>query len=367
MQMVRRAKAAIQRGDSAVVVGAPGSSMEQYANELSVPYRSIRLFFEYVDIHAAWKLCRIFEDEKADSCIVGITRHLSIAIIAKKMWRQSLDIVLFQQMISGLRKIDFFHNWVYRNVTSAIVPTMLMAALLCSSTIFPEEKIDVIPYAVDIDEVDCSTYDSSSEKEHFGLPQDKLIVGHTARFDRLKDQETLIRAFAKASISNSFLVLAGDGDPNYRSEMQRLTEELGIQTSVKFLPFTLRFGALLSCIDIYVMSSLCETFSLALIQAMVAGKPVVGTNSGGTPEAIIPERNGFLFEPRDTNVLSSLLQKLTTDGSLRDRLALQARVDARVRYDSRKVDELFFRSCVKGIKNDRGEMHLVSHRLRTTV
>ena len=346
MQMVRRAADAIEKGDEAVLVLLPGSEMVNFAMRLGVPVRTISQRIDYVDVLTAWKLGKIMKQEKPDSCIIGITRHLSIAILAKKLFNQKTSIVLFQQMISGLPKIDFFHNWVYRNVDTSIVPIQLMANLLTTSTIFPKERIQIIPYGIHLDEVMCKQYDIAAEKRRFGIPTDKIIIGQTARFEHLKDQETTIRGFAEAAIPNTVLVLAGGGDEGYREKMRSLVCELGINDSVVFLPFTLDFGKLLSCFDIYVMSSLCETFSLALIQAMAAGKPVIGTNSGGTPEAINHGRNGLLFDPRDTAMLSTHLKDLVNDPSFAARLARQAESDATHRYDHRSVNEKFFKACL---------------------
>jgi glycosyltransferase involved in cell wall biosynthesis len=346
MQMVRRAADAIEKGDEAVLVLLPGSEMVNYALRLGVPFRTISQRIDYVDVLTAWKLGKIIKHEKPDSCIVGITRNLSIAILAKKIFNQKTPIVLFQQMISGLPKIDFFHNWVYRNVDTSIVPIKLMANLLTTSTIFPKEKIQIIPYGIHLDEVTSKSYEPTKEKRRFGIPTDKIIIGQTARFEHLKDQETTIRGFAEAAIPNAVLVLAGGGDEGYRERMRLLVSELGLNESVLFLPFTLDFGKLLSCFDIYVMSSLCETFSLALIQAMAAGKPVIGTNSGGTPEAIKDGRNGLLFDPRDTATLAMHLKTLVNDPSFSARLAHQAEFDARQRYDHRSVNEKFFKACL---------------------
>lgn len=360
MQMVRRAKEAIERGDTALLITLPGSQMYSYAVELGVPVQSLSIRIEYVDIFSAIRLGHIFRKEQADSCIVGITRHLSIAIAAKKFYGLPVDIVLFQQMISGLKKIDFFHNWVYRNVTRAIVPTVQMADMLSTTTVLPKNKIDIIPYAINLNECDSLNYNAKNEREKFGLPKNAFIIGHTARFELLKDQETAIRAFAAAKLPDAILVLAGEGNPDYRRNMQILASELAVEQSVRFLPFTHDFGALLSCFDVYIMTSLCETFSLALIQAMAAGKPVIGTRSGGTPEAITHGHNGLLFEPRDDKQLSRHLVLLKNNKDFRMKLARQAKRDAESRYDRKKINEVFFRSCTTGINGDFTPVRLVA-------
>ncbi|HYM19794.1 MAG TPA: glycosyltransferase family 4 protein [Candidatus Kapabacteria bacterium] len=347
MQMVRKAADANERGDSALLVTAPGAKMAEYAESLGVAVRTVSVRIDYVDIAAAVKLGSILQKERADACIVGITRHLSLAILAKKLFRLHTSVSLFQQMISGLRKIDPFHNWVYRNLDTAIVPTRLMVDLLASSTTFPRENIRLVPYGIHLDECSARGDDRVGAREMFGIPRGAFVIGQTARFEPLKDQETTIRAFAEAEIPNSLLVLAGEGNHEYRAKMHELVSELGIVESVRFIPFTHDFGALLACLDIYVMSSLCETFSLALIQAMAAGKPVIGTNAGGTPEAITHYENGLLFEPRDVRTLASHLKLLFDETEFSERLGAQAALDARSRYEHHKVNNEFFSACVQ--------------------
>jgi glycosyltransferase involved in cell wall biosynthesis len=347
MQMVRKAADAIEQGDHALLITLPGSKMAEYAEMLGVPVQTLSVRIDYVDIIAARKLGAIMRRDRTDACIVGITRHLSLAILAKKLYRRKTTVSLFQQMISGLKKIDFFHNWVYRNIDTAIVPTQLMADLLTESTIFPKENIRLIPYGIHLDELRRERNDRHLARSTFGIADDAFVIGQAARFEPLKDQETTIRAFAEAAIPNSVLILAGEGDPTYRSNMQQLVCELGIASQVKFILFTHDFGAFLSSLDIYVMSSLCETFSLALIQAMAAAKVVIGTKSGGTPEAIQHYENGLLFEPRDARTLSGYMKFLSEHSDIMLELGTQAELDAERRYEHRKVNQEFFEACTE--------------------
>jgi glycosyltransferase involved in cell wall biosynthesis len=67
----------------------------------------------------------------------------------------------------------------------------------------------------------------------------------------------------------------------------------------------------LRAFDIYCLPSYQETFSLALLDAQLAGLPVVGSRSGGTPELVIEGETGWLFLPRDAKSLESASLKAT--------------------------------------------------------
>lgn len=359
MQMVQLAAQTIRMKKSALIVTSPGSPIEEYACQLNVPVKTIKLLIDYVDFLASRALGRIFKDFKANICIVGITRHLSIALAARQLKTPNLSVVLFQQMISGLDKHDFFHDWVYNNLDSAIVPAAYMKEMLAESTIMQRDKIHINPYGIDIDSFDAKKFNRNDIRKKFGLPADKLIIGMPARFDQLKDQETAVKAFAKANLSNSLLVLAGAGDDNYKNYIMQIVQDYEIEDKVKFIPFTYSFPALINSFDIYLLPSLIETFSLALLQAMASGKAIIATNCGGTPEAIRHKHNGLLFEPKDYDKLAAYMKLLIDNDKLRFTLGSQAAIDAVNKYDGKRQLSKFFNICENSYRK-RNQLNIES-------
>jgi glycosyltransferase involved in cell wall biosynthesis len=63
-----------------------------------------------------------------------------------------------------------------------------------------------------------------------------------------------------------------------------------------------------------------EAFSVALVEAMASGRPVIGTNIGGTPQVIDDEKNGLLVAPKDPKALSLAILRVLSDYSLAERL-----------------------------------------------
>jgi glycosyltransferase involved in cell wall biosynthesis len=70
--------------------------------------------------------------------------------------------------------------------------------------------------------------------------------------------------------------------------------------------------------DVFVLSSIHEGFSNAIVEAMAAGKPVVAPDSGGNPEAVEHGKTGYLYTPCDSRSLADALHKILTDeGSMK--------------------------------------------------
>lgn len=117
----------------------------------------------------------------------------------------------------------------------------------------------------------------------------------------------LIRAFKQVSekFPKSLLLIVGDG--TYRKEIENLVEELGIKSQVVFTGFVDNTLIPLSTSDIYTHISLQEGgVSLAVLEAMSLGKPVIASRTGGIPEAINNEYNGLIVETNPECVAESI-------------------------------------------------------------
>ncbi|MCX6154883.1 MAG: glycosyltransferase family 4 protein [Candidatus Kapabacteria bacterium] len=385
MQSAKRASDAVRYGNSAVLVCKQNSRLHKYAGKLNLNCEFLNVQFKYIDISAAIKLGGLFKKYKTDICIVPTTKDLSIAVLARNLFSKKTKIVLYQQMQSGLRKIDFFHNWIYRNLDYAIVITEQMKLQLPQSTIFPSDKISVIPCGIESEHflnrnkvedrivfneilkagIDANaeipkvnngegdfcicrngnyqTSDSSVSKQIFTLHI--FIIGYIARFDQHKDQLTAVKAFAKADIPDSLLVLVGEesiGQSGYTEQVTDLIEKEGLSNKVLILPFNDEIPALMSSFDLFILPSRSETLGLVLIEAMMAACPVIGTNSGGVPEIIKHNETGLLFEQTDFEKLSEQIKLIYSDIPTRERLAKAGQKFAIEHFEYEKQSRKFF-------------------------
>jgi len=148
-----------------------------------------------------------------------------------------------------------------------------------------------------------------------------VIIGTVAAIRPEKDLNTLLNAFAlvRAQRRGVKLVIVGDG-PAFPA-LERRRAELGLEQDCLLEPAAGDVSRWLSVIDVFVLSSISEALSNALMEAMACGCCVVATRVGGTPELITHGRTGLLFEPGRADELAAHLARLATENGLRTRMA----------------------------------------------
>jgi glycosyltransferase involved in cell wall biosynthesis len=151
---------------------------------------------------------------------------------------------------------------------------------------------------------------------------ERPIVLTLARLDRQKGHCYLLEAVAR--IPEAVFVLAGEGPE--RPALEAQARALGLDDRVMFLGFRGDVCDLLASCDLFVLPSLFEGLPLSVLEAMAAGKPVVATSVGGTPEAVLDGETGFLVPPRDPASLVAAIHRLLADACLRRKMGLAGRL-----------------------------------------
>jgi len=136
-----------------------------------------------------------------------------------------------------------------------------------------------------------------------------------------KGLDTLLKAFAQVKNLNPALELLLVGSGAMLPSLQSLARSLGIAERCRFEPATGDVTPWLRAIDIFVLPSLSEALSNALMEAMACGCAVVASRVGGNPELALDGQTGLLFEKADAAGLAARLQLLIEDEALRRQLA----------------------------------------------
>jgi sugar transferase (PEP-CTERM/EpsH1 system associated) len=158
---------------------------------------------------------------------------------------------------------------------------------------------------------------------------DSFVIGTVGRIQAVKDQATLVRAFAalvgRDPDLRRRLRLAIVGDGPLFTELKQLVADLGV-ADLAWLPGSLHdTSAAMRALDVFVLPSLNEGISNTILEAMASGVPVLATDVGGNPELVEAERTGRLFTPGDVAALTRLLTNYVADTALVRRHAHQAR------------------------------------------
>ena len=130
---------------------------------------------------------------------------------------------------------------------------------------------------------------------------DSIVIGTVGRLQRVKDHQTLVRAFATLAgrddtIGKSIrLVIVGDGP--LRAELEALIESLGIGAKTWMPGAVSNVAQVMQAFDVFVLPSLSEGISNTILEAMASGLPLVVTDVGGNMELVEEGRSGRFSRP----------------------------------------------------------------------
>jgi glycosyltransferase involved in cell wall biosynthesis len=164
---------------------------------------------------------------------------------------------------------------------------------------------------------------------------DPFVIGMVGRITRWKGQHVLLEAFARAFPGGSEVVVVvgapmfGAAEAGYAEELREMSRTWGIADRVDFRGFRDDIWAELSRMDIFVHASMTpEPFGQVIVEAMLAGVPVIASAGGGPSEIVTDAVDGLLYPAGDIDALAELLQRLRGDSRLRSQLRNNARIRA---------------------------------------
>lgn len=163
----------------------------------------------------------------------------------------------------------------------------------------------------------------SEAREKIGaFSNDCLVIGTIVNFYKTKGLEFLISAFDLLVKNNKekYLKLAIIGDGEMRQQLEKLIASCGLNDKVVLLGRIDQASKYLRAFDIFVMSSVKEGLPYSLLEAQLAGVPIVATKVGGIPEIINDGVDGLLTRPKDPIDLAAKMQILIDNASIKDGL-----------------------------------------------
>ena len=156
---------------------------------------------------------------------------------------------------------------------------------------------------VDLDSIRNLNVNKELKREEFGIRPDSFVLLSVGECIKRKNHESAIRAFAQANIPNSFYIIVGDGE--LLENLKALVHELNVEEKVIFLGYRNDANEILKIADAYIFPSFQEGLSVALMQAMVAGLPIIASNIRGNVDCVVDGKGGHLFNPADIGEIRS--------------------------------------------------------------
>lgn len=247
----------------------------------------------------------------------SIRAHIYAALSARAF---GLPVVWHQRnMLSGEiidpdRLFSFLPSLIICN-SQAVARRFLRKGKLPPNVRVVYNGVDTAKFSPDID--------GRAVREEFGIGSDQAVVGMASRFNAIKGHETFLEAVkivlkqcADIRDKLKFLVVGGavfDEDRKRERYLRALTSRMGLGENVIFAGFREDMPSVYAAMDIFVLASSAEACGRVLLEAMACAKPVIATNSGGSPEIVMDGTTGYLFEPNDALSLAKKITALLRD------------------------------------------------------
>lgn len=173
----------------------------------------------------------------------------------------------------------------------------------------PPSKMVLIPNGVREDAL-APVGDGRAKRQELGLPPEARVIGAVSRLAWKKGIRHLVEATPRILdyVPDAHVVIAGDGE--LRQELEAQASELGVRERVHFLGSRPDTIELIAAFDVFVLPSVVEGMSNALLEAMAVGRPTVVTDVGGNPEVALDGETGLVVPPGDSHQLAASIQKL---------------------------------------------------------
>jgi glycosyltransferase involved in cell wall biosynthesis len=172
-------------------------------------------------------------------------------------------------------------------------------------------------------------------RQRYHLPADRPLLLHVNRLSEEKRVNVLLDAIARLE-SEAFLVLAGSGPAE--AELRDQAARLRIEERVAFLGFVAESDllAIRRMADLFVIPSEADLQSLATMEAMACGLPVIAANAYALPELVHHGENGLLFEPGQSTELARAIDSLLAEPERRKRMG-QKSLEIIAQHDHERV------------------------------
>lgn len=338
LNVVRMALWLRDAGHPVTVATTPGSEIARRAEAKALPVVQTG---RPGGTPSLWRLWQALRKVPCHTLLVHTSKDLRRAVIARALARSNAKLVFVQHMQLGQSKRDFLHTLFYRRLSAWIAPLPYLAKQVTKLTRLPPQRVYEIPFATELENLRPGRYSRQQARFALGLPQQPLIAGGMGRFDEQKNQALLIRAAAPMIRAGYPLQLLFVGENtrgnrgDYEGTLRRLAAQLDVGDHVHFRPFEENVALAYAALDLFVLTSQCETFGMVTVEAMAAGLPIIATRSGGTPEIIRDKHDGLLFQPDDATDLENALRLLADYPDLRLRFGRQAEENALRRFSHR--------------------------------
>lgn len=303
---------------------------------LTVPSRGrallqVRRILAYLELHAI----EVLHCHKSSDLRLG-------ALLATL--KPKLTLFFTDHMGVTRPKKDPYHRWAYGKVTRLFSISEATRQRNLLAFPLPAQRIrrlylgiDLAPYTPQLSEEARQAL-----RRELGVLSDQVAIGLPGRLTDGKGHRVWLKGLAQLveqapNLSWHGVLIGGltareGSDERYVAQLRGLVAELGLEARVTFTGFRSDLPRLFEALDIVCVPSRNEAFGLTVVEAMAAGKVIIGADSGAIPE-LLEADCGRLAAANDPTVWAEMMAELGRDAELRCSLGQAARARAETAFD----------------------------------
>ncbi len=271
--------------------------------------------------------------------------------------------------LSGAKNVETIHNmfswftwferWHY-GLYSLLAQTMIAVSdhvrryTLDHIPLMNPSKLVVVRNGIPVERFRDVKADEELRRRH-GIASGAPVIGFVGRLTFQKGVEHLIDAAAllAATHPEARILIVGEGD--LWDDLQTRAAD---RPQVIFAGYQQEIPRYLAMFDVFILPSQFEGLPMSVLEAMAAGKPVVATAVGGTPEVVVDGVTGFLVEPKRADQLAERLSRLIGDPELRLRMGAAGRARVMSHFSAEgmvRATEAIYADLVAGRRRRAGQ------------
>ncbi len=232
--------------------------------------------------------------------------------------------------------------------SAKVIAVSSQAVKSLKRVLIPSRLIETIINGIDLEQF-SGTSGKSGLKASLGIPANIPVIGTVGRLEIDKGRELLIEAARRVTDTGREAIYLIVGDGTEMENLQSMARNLGLADRILFTGYEQDVRPFLEIMDIFVVPSRSEGTPMALLEAMLMGKPVVVTPVGGVPDVVKNGVNGIVLRERNAAQLAEGLLTILTDGALAMRMGERGRQCVESEYSARRMAERYesvYRECI---------------------
>jgi glycosyltransferase involved in cell wall biosynthesis len=291
-----------------------------------------RTAHKILDWRILQQLIRFIRDQDIDVIHAHSRKAYIYGAAASLMTGRPLIISVHSLRHVTLRR-KLFESLILRCAHHIISVSSEITGKLMHQRFVSLRKISTIQNGVDTELT--RPVDSSKKptiRQMLGLPTTGFILGAVGRIVPVKNYSLMIGAFSRlaAMTNDTYLVIVGDGEQSI--DLKHLVRQLGLSERIFLVGEKTNTLEWYQAFDCFVLSSISEGTSMALLEAGACGLPAVVTDVGGNVDVVENQVNGLIIDSGNLDGMYQALHRIYTNRFLADQMGRAARLNIQKYY-----------------------------------